>query len=262
MRIGPAEEFDEESEQPVAHQVKARHLVVKNRNLAQVPKDGEKPRSFEYHFVKLARMVQNRVRDRTVVGQREIHADGARGDFAKEFTINEVAPTSPGVGEGSRQKAQVQCLPQVHLVALDTDNREDRPENHAAMVAHAGNPGKVVAEFVAGERQDDFHRVGKIVAGLVEENVAETRADEDTGDSPGEETVEIFLGVAEAFLLVDFPHCSVGRDEREDVHDAVPADREVAELDGRAVKIGRDKVPPRKIHASFLCSSSGAPNNL
>ena len=262
MCVGPAEKFDKETEQPVAHQVQARHLVPEQRDAPQVVQECEQNNAFEAHLVQLARVVQNRILDRTVVREREVHADRARGRFAKEFAVDEIAPAPPGIGKRCGQEAQVERFPQVHLVALDADDRENRSEDHAAVVAHAGDSRKVVTQRVVGEREDDFGRVREVIARLVEEYVTEARPDEDARDGPGEQAVEIFLGVAELFFLVDLPHGDVGREEGENIHDAVPTDREVPEFNGRSVKIGRYKVPPRKIHASFLCSSSGVPNNL
>ena len=130
------------------------------------------------------------------------------------------------------------------------------------MVAHTGNPGKVVTQRIVGEREDDFGRIREEVCGLVEEYVTEARTDEDARDGPGEQAVEIFLGVAELFFLVDLPHGDIGREEGEDIHDAVPTDREVPDFNGRSVKISRYKIPPREIHAIFLWVNSGVPNNL
>lgn len=94
-------------------------------NLAQVVQDDKEHDAFEDHFIKLARVVENRVCKRAVMGKREPHADGASGGFAKEFSVDEVAPASPGVGERSKHKAKVQTFPHVHLVALEADVGED-----------------------------------------------------------------------------------------------------------------------------------------
>ena len=102
--VGPAEKFDKETEQPVAHQVQARHLVPEQRDAPQVVQECEQNNAFEAHLVQLARVVQNRILDRTVVSERKVHADGARSRFAEEFPVDEVAPAPPGIGKRCGQE--------------------------------------------------------------------------------------------------------------------------------------------------------------
>lgn len=52
-----AEEFDEEAEQTVAHQVEAGHFVAKLWNSTCVVQNSEKDDSLKAHFVKLAGVV-------------------------------------------------------------------------------------------------------------------------------------------------------------------------------------------------------------
>ena len=61
MCIRLAEKFNEEAEQSVTHQIEARNLVVELWDLAQVVQDDKEHDAFEDHFVKLARVVENRV---------------------------------------------------------------------------------------------------------------------------------------------------------------------------------------------------------
>lgn len=124
MGVGHAEKLNEEPCGAVAYQVQAGHLVVEGGNAAQVVERYEQKNAFEKHFVELARVVEHRRAHQAVLCQREPHADGAGGHFAKKFPVDEVAPAAPGVGEGCQQKAQVQGFPQVHLVALDADDGE------------------------------------------------------------------------------------------------------------------------------------------
>ena len=207
-------------------------------------------------------MVQNRVGNGTVVGERKPHADSASGDFAKKFAVNEVAPAAPGVGERCKHKAKVQPFPHLHLVALEADVGENRSEDHATVVAHSRNTRKVVAERIVGHRENDFGRVREIVARLVEEHVAEARTDNDACDNPGEQAVELVLGVAQLFFLVHVHQREVARHEGENVHDAVPAHREAPERKGCSVKIRRDEVPPSRFHFIFLVwGDSGEPSS-
>ena len=103
-------------------------------NLAQVVQDDKEHDAFEDHFLKLARVVENRACECAVMGEREPHADGASGGFAKEFSVDEIAPTSPGVGEWRYQKGEVECLPYIELVALCTDIHEQKTNHETAMV--------------------------------------------------------------------------------------------------------------------------------
>ena len=61
----------------------------------------------------------------------------------------------------------------------------------------------MVAESVMGHGKYYLGRVCKVVARLVEEYVAEARADDDARDNPGEQAVELLLGVAQVLFFVD-----------------------------------------------------------
>ena len=97
----------------------------------------------------------------------------------------------------------------------------------------------MVAEIVVDHGEQDFGWVRKVVARLVKEDVTKACSEEDACDDPSEQIVKLVLGDPHFFFLVDFPHGDVGGHERKNVHDAVPAHREVPKLECGSIKISR-----------------------
>src|SRR5574344_331591 len=200
-----------------------------------------------------------------VARKRKDHSDGARGDFSVEFPVHEVSPASPAVAERDGEKSEVEHLEERHLVAAYSDDSEDNRADEAAVVGHSRNSDEVEPEHgIVAERRDDFKRVREIVRGVVEADVAEACADEDAGDDPRREAVELFLGDADLFLAVHVPDQGVAGREGEQVHEAVPADGKAPELDRRAVEVRRNHVPPGEMHlqaSSFYRKDVLSPNS-
>ena len=79
-------------------------------------------------------MVENWVCKCAVMGEREEHADRTCRHFAKEFSVDKVAPATPSVGERSGEHGEVERFPDVELVPFGADVAENDGENEAAVV--------------------------------------------------------------------------------------------------------------------------------
>ncbi len=81
MRVGHADELDQEPEQPVEEQEQTRHGHVRPRPGREPPKDREQYKALEYRFVELGRVQHLAVDDKT---PRHV------GRFAPELAVDEV----------------------------------------------------------------------------------------------------------------------------------------------------------------------------
>jgi hypothetical protein len=115
-------------------------------------------------------------------------------------------------------------------VPVRDEHHRDQHAEKAAVKRHAALPDR-----------ENLERVGKVVAGLVKEHVAETPAENHPDDRAEQQVVELLASDRREARL-DAPHAEPPRGRKTgEVHQPVPADRKRAERKRDRIEIRMDE---------------------
>ena len=198
-------------------------------------------------FVELGGMARcgNSV-DEGVAGVED-EAPGEIGGVADDFGVHQVAEADEAGHGGHGDGDIVHDRPGTHLGLPAVEGHGDDESDGSAVGGEAFVAGVLpgaVGHVVEGDEHfEEMGAVGQVVAGLIEEAVAESGADEHADEAVEEEGLELlvfyFLQTVEA--LDD----EVGGEEAEAPEQAVPADAEGADGEGfdGGLPVDEEKAP-------------------
>jgi hypothetical protein len=177
---------------------------------------------------------------RRVAGAAKHHRPGYVADAAPQLAVDEVAQAPGGDARRHERRGEIHHLQVRHVVA---PRREGHRRHHAEQPAVEGHP--------ALPQGEDLERVREVVVRLVEEHVAQPPAEDHAEHDEEKDVVELGARHGDDPLL-DAAHAEPpSGGEADEVHQAVPADRERSDLECDGIDIGMDE------HARL--SPGGAP---
>ena len=222
LLVGFADELDGEAEQAVEKDEGAdelARLVAGLRLPEHPPQDAEQDEALEHRLVQLARMP--RQAEEAVAQCVDFDkADRPRDvrDSAPQFLVHEV-------GEAAEEQAErdaagdiiVDPQPGELLLARQIEDAERRSD-HAAVERHAAVP-----------QLEDLDRMLEIIAGVVEQHVAQPAAEDDPERGVKYEVVGMAPGHRRAGLPDELQQVPIADEDAGEVGEAVPAQVERAD---------------------------------
>jgi hypothetical protein len=175
--VGLAEVLGCKAEHAIADQEDPRHLARGPRPAGVQPQQHEEQQAFEQKLVDLAgvaRDVGARLRKHHGPGQARV------GRTAPQLAVDEIADTPTGQPGGHARRNQVGHLQPGPATRAGIGRHGDDHAQHAAVERHAALP-----------HHQDFQRVGQVVAGLVEQGVAEAPAQHHAQHAPEQQVFHI-----------------------------------------------------------------------
>src|SRR5690606_19293200 len=193
------------------------------------PEQDEEKQPLAGELVELRGMPPERI-----AGLREHHRPGALGGSPPELAVDEVAQTPGGKTDGHQGCDEVDHVPE--WLAASPAIQPDR-QDHAQQAAVEGHPPL--------PHREDLERMREVVARLVEEDVAEAAADDDAHRPPEQQVLELGRREMRARgapgIAQSHPAEEVEGGECDEVHEAVPAHGERADLERDRVELRMDE---------------------
>ena len=177
--------------------------------------------AFEEGLVELAGMARQRPAAREHHGPRHV------ADAAPQFAVDEVGEAAKEETGRRDDRHQVRQHEGIGLVADRKGQDRHDDAQQAAMERHAASP-----EGEGGQR------VREVEARLVEQDVAQTSAQDDAQRRPQEKVVDLHRRQDLGRLLADTAHHPPTDHEACNIRQGVPADGEGPELDQNRVDLG------------------------
>ncbi len=227
-RVRLAEIFGDEAEAPVSHEERRRHLTLPALAPRIQPQQHEQQQPFHQELVHLRRMArQHRA------ALREHHAPGQRrvAEPSPEFAVDEIAHAP-----GRKARRHAGCHEIRHLQprpvarAGEPHHRCDHPQQ-PAVEAHAALPDV-----------EDLQRMRQVVAGLVEQAIAQAPAHHHAHHAQKQDVLHVLAGPGlrageRGIRLVPQPARAQEHEEAErgQVGQAIPVDGERPDLQGDGI---------------------------
>ncbi|CAG4884635.1 protein of unknown function [Georgfuchsia toluolica] len=173
----------------------------------------------------MARQIVLRLRKNHGPGQCRV------GGPSPQFAIDEIADAPGKQAERHQRRDEIGHLPE-GLAALSGEQEHgDQHAKKAAMKTHAALPDG-----------DDISGIIEVITGIVEQHLPQTAADHHAEHAIEQQVVHVLCGEA---ALGKTPRARVAQPQKRQkpgqVHQAVPADCQRAEVDGNRVELGMDE---------------------
>ena len=222
MLIGLANELDQEAADSVDEDEGADELarLVARPSLPEhEAEDQEQEQPLERSLVELARMARHRA------GIREDDSPGQAGRRAPKLAVHEIGEaTEEQAGRDGAGDVIVETQP-IELVAPRQIEDAEADSDHSAVERHAAIP-----------QADDLHRVLEIVVRLVEQDVAEPAPQDHSQGGIEHQIVGVATGHRGAGRAQHPKQIPPADDDARQICEAVPADRQRADVEGDRVK--------------------------
>ena len=160
-------------------------------------------------------------------GIGEDHPPRHRGHAAEQLAVDEVPDPAERIAQRRAGRDHVHPLRDRQALGPAVEGDRDDPPEQAAVVRHPLQPHEAQLAPLAGERNDDLKRIAQVVAARVVDDDGDQAPSDEHADDPPEEQVEHRLVVDGQVALGD-SHAQqpIGKVERHQVHQAVPAQRQ------------------------------------
>ncbi len=216
-----AEEFHKNADQGIADQKKSQERTRRPLFFPERPEHQKKDHPFQKTFIELGRVAGQRPSAGKNHGPRHVR------NPAVELAVDEVAKPAATEPDGRGDYINIRC-PQKRKTGVMTEQQTaDQKADQGAMKRHAALPGG-----------KDFEGMLPIIGKIIKQRISQTGADHQADDQGDVQVIEMFG----KFFIAGFGNLffdqKKGGRKAYDIHQAIPADLQGAEMNDNRIDMG------------------------